>query len=171
MNNSPVTSSSSCTKCSCFFSLDMIYEQTTPFTPVVFILSPGSDPTADLMKLADRCGFGGGKFKYLSLGQGQEGVSSELSRLFTYIYTLLIRQMNIALLPTRNSQPFKEYTIYHPPRRNKMRTNGQTCHFFRDNYVVWRAKQITYACGIIYRIQKNRSAMCQFAILFIFEYL
>lgn len=53
----------------------MIVEQTTPFTPVVFILSPGSDPTADLMKLADRCGFGGGKFKYLSLGQGQEGVS------------------------------------------------------------------------------------------------
>lgn len=59
-----------------YFSLDMIVEQTTPFTPVVFILSPGSDPTADLMKLADRCGFGGGKFKYLSLGQGQEGVST-----------------------------------------------------------------------------------------------
>lgn len=55
----------------------MIFEQTTPFTPVVFILSPGSDPTADLMKLADRCGFGGGKFKYLSLGQGQESVSDE----------------------------------------------------------------------------------------------
>ncbi|CAH0724307.1 unnamed protein product, partial [Brenthis ino] len=59
-------------------SLDMIYEQTTPFTPVVFILSPGSDPTADLMKLADRCGFGGGKFKYLSLGQGQEGAALSL---------------------------------------------------------------------------------------------
>lgn len=61
-------------------SLDMIFEQTTPFSPVVFILSPGSDPTADLMKLADRCGFGGGKFKYLSLGQGQEGVSAQSLR-------------------------------------------------------------------------------------------
>nr|XP_049701305.1 dynein axonemal heavy chain 10 [Helicoverpa armigera] len=59
-------------------SLDMIFEQTTPFTPVVFILSPGSDPTADLMKLADRCGFGGGKFKYLSLGQGQEATALAL---------------------------------------------------------------------------------------------
>ncbi|XP_068620608.1 LOW QUALITY PROTEIN: dynein axonemal heavy chain 10 [Battus philenor] len=59
-------------------SFDMIFEQTTPFTPVVFILSPGSDPTADLMKLADRCGFGGGKFKYLSLGQGQEGAALAL---------------------------------------------------------------------------------------------
>jgi len=43
--------------------------------PVVFILSPGSDPTSELMKLAERCGSGGGKFKYLSLGQGQEKVS------------------------------------------------------------------------------------------------
>ncbi|GBP55419.1 Dynein heavy chain 10, axonemal [Eumeta japonica] len=59
-------------------SLDLIFEQTTPYTPVVFILSPGSDPTADLMKLADRCGFGGGKFKYLSLGQGQEGAALAL---------------------------------------------------------------------------------------------
>ncbi|XP_041985040.1 dynein axonemal heavy chain 10 [Aricia agestis] len=59
-------------------SLDAVYEQTTPFSPVVFILSPGSDPTADLMKLADRCGFGGGKFKYLSLGQGQEGAALAL---------------------------------------------------------------------------------------------
>lgn len=35
-------------------SLDHIYEQSSPSTPVVFILSPGSDPTAELMKLADR---------------------------------------------------------------------------------------------------------------------
>nr|XP_034835442.1 dynein heavy chain 10, axonemal [Maniola hyperantus] len=59
-------------------SLDMIYEQTTPYTPVVFILSPGSDPTADLMKLGDKYGFCGGKFKYLSLGQGQEGTALAL---------------------------------------------------------------------------------------------
>lgn len=55
-------------------SLESIYEQSTPTMPVVFILSPGSDPSAELMKLADRLGCGGGKFKYLSLGQGQEKV-------------------------------------------------------------------------------------------------
>ncbi|XP_058060896.1 dynein axonemal heavy chain 10 [Anopheles bellator] len=53
-------------------SFDAIYEQSAPTTPVVFILSPGSDPTSDLMKLADRCGFGAGKFRHISLGQGQE---------------------------------------------------------------------------------------------------
>ncbi|KZC13452.1 Dynein heavy chain 10, axonemal [Dufourea novaeangliae] len=58
-------------------SFDMIFEQSTPTMPVVFILSPGSDPTSELMKLAD--GYGsGGKFKYLSLGQGQESTAIEL---------------------------------------------------------------------------------------------
>ncbi|KAK9891062.1 hypothetical protein WA026_013388 [Henosepilachna vigintioctopunctata] len=56
-------------------SFDNIYEQSNPTTPVIFILSPGSDPTAELMKLADRYGFGGGKFRYLSLGQGQEQIA------------------------------------------------------------------------------------------------
>uniref|UniRef100_A0A182T3H2 Uncharacterized protein n=1 Tax=Anopheles maculatus TaxID=74869 RepID=A0A182T3H2_9DIPT len=59
-------------------SFDSIYEQSTASTPVVFILSPGSDPTSDLMKLADRCGFGGTKFKHISLGQGQEGAALKL---------------------------------------------------------------------------------------------
>lgn len=35
-------------------SLDNIYDQSSPTTPVVFILSPGSDPTSELMKLGDR---------------------------------------------------------------------------------------------------------------------
>ena len=55
-------------------SFEAIYEQSTPLSPIVFILSPGSDPASDLMKLADRSGFGVNKLKYLSLGQGQEKV-------------------------------------------------------------------------------------------------
>ena len=55
-------------------SFESIFEQSTPSSPIVFILSPGSDPTSDLMKLAERTGFGTNKLKYLSLGQGQEKV-------------------------------------------------------------------------------------------------
>lgn len=55
-------------------SFDAIYEQSTPFSPIVFILSPGSDPGSDLMKLAERSGFGDNKFKFLAMGQGQEKV-------------------------------------------------------------------------------------------------
>ncbi|XP_077418138.1 dynein axonemal heavy chain 10-like isoform X2 [Vanacampus margaritifer] len=61
-------------------SFDVIFEQSTPFSPIVFILSPGSDPGADLMKLADRTGFTG-KFKFLAMGQGQEKVALHLLEL------------------------------------------------------------------------------------------
>ena len=56
-------------------SFESIFEQSTPFSPIVFILSPGSDPASDLTKLAERSGFGGNKLKFLSMGQGQEKVS------------------------------------------------------------------------------------------------
>lgn len=55
-------------------SFEAIFEQSTPFSPIVFILSPGSDPASDLMKLAERSGFGGNKLKFLAMGQGQEKV-------------------------------------------------------------------------------------------------
>lgn len=58
-----------------FVDFDGIYAQTTPTIPGLFILSPGSDPTADLMKLAQRCGISSNMFKFLSLGQGQEEVN------------------------------------------------------------------------------------------------
>lgn len=59
-------------------SFDAIFEQTTPTSPVVFVLSPGSDPTSDLMKLAERCGCGGPRFRHISLGQGQEAAALNL---------------------------------------------------------------------------------------------
>ncbi|XP_031712248.1 dynein heavy chain 10, axonemal [Anarrhichthys ocellatus] len=61
-------------------SFDEIYNQSTPSSPIVFIMSPGSDPTADLVKLAERAGFGDSKFRFksLAMGQGQEKVALHL---------------------------------------------------------------------------------------------
>ncbi|XP_057295129.1 dynein axonemal heavy chain 10-like [Hydractinia symbiolongicarpus] len=59
-------------------SFEAIFEQSTPFSPIIFILSPGSDPASDLMKLAERSGFGVGKLKYLAMGQGQEKLALQL---------------------------------------------------------------------------------------------
>ena len=53
-----------------------IFEQSSPYSPIIFILSPGSDPASDLMKLAERSGFGGNRLKFLAMGQGQEKVVS-----------------------------------------------------------------------------------------------
>lgn len=60
-------------------NFDAIYEQSTASSPIVFILSPGSDPVSDLMKLADRSGFGGNTFVSLAMGQGQEKVRRTFS--------------------------------------------------------------------------------------------
>ncbi|XP_072163343.1 dynein axonemal heavy chain 10-like [Diadema setosum] len=59
-------------------SFEAIFDQSSPFSPIVFILSPGSDPASDLTKLAERSGFGGNKLKFLSMGQGQEKVALQL---------------------------------------------------------------------------------------------
>lgn len=58
-----------------FIDFDAIYTQTKPTIPGLFILSPGSDPTVDLEKLAMRCGISSNMFLFLSLGQGQEQVN------------------------------------------------------------------------------------------------
>ncbi|KAI9009714.1 dynein heavy chain and region D6 of dynein motor-domain-containing protein [Gaertneriomyces semiglobifer] len=55
-----------------------IFDQSTPTTPVVFILSPGADPQSDLQKLAEARGFGGNRLKFLSLGQGQAPIALQL---------------------------------------------------------------------------------------------
>lgn len=55
-----------------------VYEQTTCMIPVCFILSAGSDPTNDLLKLADAIIGGMANFCHISLGQGQEKAAMNL---------------------------------------------------------------------------------------------
>jgi dynein heavy chain len=51
---------------------DKIYKQSTERTPIVFILSPGADPQAEVQRLADELGYGQSKFIFAALGQGME---------------------------------------------------------------------------------------------------
>ena len=53
-------------------NFEAIFEQSSPTSPIVFVLSPGSDPASDLQKLAERTGFAGNRLKFLAMGQGQE---------------------------------------------------------------------------------------------------
>ncbi|KNE56972.1 hypothetical protein AMAG_17984 [Allomyces macrogynus ATCC 38327] len=55
-----------------------VFEQSSPTTAVVFILSPGADPASDVAKLAESTGFGGNRLKFLSLGQGQGPIALQL---------------------------------------------------------------------------------------------
>ena len=55
-------------------NFEAIFDTSSPNVPIVFILSPGTEPANDLMKLADRVGMGTSKLKMLAMGQGQEKV-------------------------------------------------------------------------------------------------
>lgn len=59
-------------------SFDLIYEQSDSTIPVIFILSPGTEPTSELIKFAELYGFRAGKFQNLFLGQGEEEVCTPI---------------------------------------------------------------------------------------------
>jgi dynein heavy chain len=59
-------------------NFERVFAQSTPFAPIVFILSPGADPAYDIFQLADKVGMGGPKLKYVSLGQGQGPLAQQL---------------------------------------------------------------------------------------------
>ena len=52
------------------FDLAACLRESTPATPLIFVLSAGADPMADLLRLAEETGFGK-RFEQASLGQGQ----------------------------------------------------------------------------------------------------
>lgn len=58
------------------FNLKSSFDDSSPISPLVFILSPGADPAADLFAFGETIGFTRDKCFALSLGQGQ-GVIAE----------------------------------------------------------------------------------------------
>jgi dynein heavy chain len=60
------------------FDLSKSYADSKNFIPLVFILSPGADPMAQLLKFAQDKGFDGNKFNAISLGQGQGVIAARL---------------------------------------------------------------------------------------------
>ncbi|XP_048343305.1 LOW QUALITY PROTEIN: dynein axonemal heavy chain 1 [Sphaerodactylus townsendi] len=51
-------------------NLDVVFKESTAVTPLIFVLSPGTDPAADLYKFAEEMKFSK-KLSAISLGQGQ----------------------------------------------------------------------------------------------------
>lgn len=62
-----------------------IYLDSTPKTPLIFVLSPGVDPNRALFQLAEKYDMSS-RFQYLSLGQGQ---SPKATRMLQERYLLI----------------------------------------------------------------------------------
>uniref|UniRef100_A0A3Q0KRH4 Dynein axonemal heavy chain 7 n=2 Tax=Schistosoma mansoni TaxID=6183 RepID=A0A3Q0KRH4_SCHMA len=60
------------------FDLAKSYQDSSCTTPLIFILSPGADPTMALLKFATDKNFGGARFQSISLGQGQGPIAAKM---------------------------------------------------------------------------------------------
>ncbi|ESN96268.1 hypothetical protein HELRODRAFT_67881 [Helobdella robusta] len=100
-------------------SLSTIHEQSSTTTPVIFILSVGSDPTSDLIKFADSVNIKNTQLKILSLGQGQEKTAMSLiTAAVTHGHWLILQNCHLLIRFMRDlEKEFENFTKPHPDFR------------------------------------------------------
>src|SRR5579863_9236691 len=74
------------------FDLSKSYAESQSYIPLIFVLTPGADPTAVLLKFSEDMGFGGERLQALSLGQGQGPIALRLIKEATKVGSWVLLQ-------------------------------------------------------------------------------
>ena len=69
--------------------LHLVFKDSSPTTPLIFVLSTGTDPAADLYKFADEMRFSK-KLSAISLGQGQVGIKEFFLFFFVFLFIVVV---------------------------------------------------------------------------------
>lgn len=111
------------------FALEPSFADSSNSTPLIFVLSPGSDPMAALLKFAEERGV---RVESVSLGQGQAPVAQKLieeGSTAGYWVVLQVRKHSASSLlegllsKKSNSKASLARTAYTPPRHTRAHWN------------------------------------------------
>lgn len=79
------------------FNLSACYRDSAIVTPLIFVLSSGSDPVADFLKFADEMQMND-RYKSISLGQGQGKKAKDLVEIaYNKGYWVLLQNCHLAI--------------------------------------------------------------------------
>lgn len=91
--------------------LKAVLDDSVAWTPLIFVLSPGVDPTGVLMQLAENRGMAT-NFLTLSLGQGQAPIATRLLIKSSHNYTACILKIFLDLQRNKKNLKRSYFTFF-----------------------------------------------------------